>query len=217
MGLRLPRRHGHRRVLCVGAPPQGGQHRAAADPHPARRRVRAPVALVLTGMTGFAPPASSRRLHAMRQASGRVPMRIKLIAALLVLVAIALTVISLVSLAVFRGYLQDRADAQLKALSQQIGSSSRIGELPSQALSFEGYIIELRDAQGQRLACDVCTPFDLTANGPNVPTSNSWLAANNNQLVTVPATSGGHTWRVLARPTGYHEDLPPFGEAGPNL
>jgi two-component system OmpR family sensor kinase len=145
----------------------------------------------------------------MRQASGRVPMRIKLIAALLVLVALALAVISMVSLAVFRSYLQDRADAQLRALSQQIGSSSRIGQLPSQALSFEGYIIQLRDTQGQQLSCNLCTSSDLTGSGgPDVPTSKSWLAANNNKLVTVPATHGGDNWRVLARPQGYYANTP---------
>jgi two-component system OmpR family sensor kinase len=153
----------------------------------------------------------------MRQATGRVPLRIKLIAALLVLVALALAVISMVSLAVFRSYLQDHADAQLRALSQQIGSSARIGGLSSQTLSFEGYVIELRDRQGQQLSCDQCTPIDLTGNGPNVPTSSSWLAANSNKLVTMPATRGGDNWRVLARPQGYHESLPPFGQAGPNL
>src|SRR5215472_3579646 len=133
MGLRLPRRHGHRRVLRVGAPPQGGQHRAAADSHPARRRVRAPVAVVLTGMTSFAPPASSSRVRAMRQAAGRVPLRIKLVAALLALVVIALAVISMVGLAQFRGYLQGRADAQLWALKAQVESSSGLSRLGSPA------------------------------------------------------------------------------------
>ena len=152
-------------------------------------------------MTGFAPPASSGRVKAMQQAAGRVPLRIKLVAALLALVVIALAVISMVSLAVFRGYLQDRADAQLKALSQQIGSSSQIGMVRPQGLSFADYVIELRDARGQRQRCNLCTP--ITGSSPNVPTSNSWLTANNNKLVTVPATSGGDNWRVLARPQSY--------------
>jgi two-component system OmpR family sensor kinase len=153
----------------------------------------------------------------MRQAAGRVPLRIKLVAALLALVIIALAVISMVGLAQFRGYLQNRADSQLRALSAQINNPSGIGGLRSQALSFEGYVIELRDAQGQQVPCDVCTPIDPTSARPDVPTSGSWLTANNNKLVTVPATSGGENWRVLARPTGYHETLPPFGQAGPNL
>jgi two-component system, OmpR family, sensor kinase len=153
----------------------------------------------------------------MRQAAGRVPLRIKLVAALLALVVIALAVISMVGLAQFRGYLQDRADSQLQALSGQITNPSGIGGLRSQALSFEGYVIELRDAQGQLVPCDVCTSGALSGSGPNVPTSKSWLTANNNRLVTVPATSGGDNWRVLARPASYHETVPPFGEAGPSL
>jgi len=168
-------------------------------------------------MTGFTPPASSGRVQAMRQAAGRVPLRIKLVAALLALVVIALAVISMVGLAQFRGYLQDRADSQLRALSGQITNPSGIGGLRSQALSFEGYVIELRDAQGQLVPCDVCTSGALSGSGPNVPTSKSWLTANNNRLVTVPATSGGDNWRVLARPASYHETVPPFGEAGPSL
>jgi len=168
-------------------------------------------------MTSFAPPAAAgRRLHAMRKASGRVPLRIKLIAALLALVVVALAVISMVGLAEFRGYLQDHADAQLRALSAQVSSPTGIGGLRSQTLSFEGYVIELRNAQGQPLRCNVCTS-GLNGTGPNVPTSKSWLAANNNKLVTVPATSGGDNWRVLARPAGYHETLPPFGQPGPNM
>ncbi len=168
-------------------------------------------------MTSFAPPAATgRRLRAMRKASGRVPLRIKLIAALLALVVVALAVISMVSLAEFRGYLQDHADAQLRALSAQIASPTGIGGLRSQTLRFEGYVIELRNTQGQPLPCNLCTS-GLNGTGPNVPTSKSWLAANNNKLVTVPATSGGDNWRVLARPAGYHETLPPFGQPGPNM
>ena len=153
----------------------------------------------------------------MRQAPGRVPIRIKLIAALLVLVALALAVISMVSLAVYRGYLQDRADAQLRALSAQITNPSGIGGLGSQALIFEGYVIELRDAQGQQVQCIQCTPIDPTSARPDVPTSTSWLTANSNKLVTVPATSGGDNWRVLARPASYHESVPGLGPTGPNL
>ena len=163
-------------------------------------------------MTGFAPPAISGRVQAMRQAAGRVPLRIKLVAALLALVIIALAVISMVGLAVFRSYLQDRADVQLRQLSQQVGSSSGIGSLNAPTFSFEGYVVELRDAQGQQVpGCSWCTMQDLTAPGPSVPTSKAWLSANNNRLVTVPATSGGDNWRVLARKVGYHEGF------GPNL
>jgi len=164
-------------------------------------------------MNPFPPPASTGRLQALRQASGRVPLRIKLIAALLALVVIALAVISGVGLTQFRGYLQNRADAQLRALSAQVGSPTGFSGAGSQALSFEGYVIELRDAQGQQLPCNVCTSGAPT--GPGVPTGQSWLTANNNRLVTVPATSGGDTWRVLVRPVDYHMNTP-IGP-GPNI
>ena len=153
----------------------------------------------------------------MRQAAGRVPLRIKLVAALLALVVIALAVISMVGLAQFRSYLQDRTDVQLRALSAQVGDSSGIGGLRSPQFVLEGYAIELRDPQGQQVpGCSWCTsPGDLTGPGPNVPTSKAWLSANNNKLVTLPATSGGDTWRVLARTVSYHQ-LGVFGP-GPNM
>jgi two-component system OmpR family sensor kinase len=151
----------------------------------------------------------------VRQAAGRVPLRIKLVAALLALVVIALAVISMVGLAQFRGYLQNRADSQLRALSAQITNPSGIGGLRSQALSFEGYVIELRDAQGQQVPCDVCSSDLSGSGGPNVPTSKSWLTPNNNRLVTVPANSGGDNWRVLVRPASYRQNTP-LGP-GPNL
>ena len=119
-------------------------------------------------MTSFAPPASSGRVKAMRQAAGRVPLRIKLVAALLVLVVIALAVISMVGLAEFRSYQQGRVDAQLVALSDQIRSFG-ISALRSQALSYEGYVIELRDSQQRQVGCTQCTLGDLTAAPPDVP------------------------------------------------
>src|SRR5262249_15411624 len=141
----------------------------------------------------------------MRQAAGRVPLRIKLVSALLALVVIALAVISMVGLAQFRGYLQHRADAQLRALSQQIGSSSGINSLGPPAFSFEGYVVELRHADGQLVPCNQCTTQQYQpASPPDVPTAKSWLSANDHRLVTVPAVSGGDTWRVLTRPQGYY-------------
>jgi two-component system OmpR family sensor kinase len=152
----------------------------------------------------------------VRQAAGRVPLRIKLVAALLALVVIALAVISMVGLAQFRSYLQDRADYQLRLLSAQVGQNTAI-TLGSPAFTFEGYVVELRDAQGQPVPnCDWCTyQGNPTAPVPDVPTSGSWLAANNKKLVTVTATNGGEAWRVLARTVLYHQETP-LGP-GPNM
>ena len=56
----------------------------------------------------------------LRRVSGRTPIRVKIITALLALVIIALAIISMASLAVFRDYLQDQADTQLTALYDQL-------------------------------------------------------------------------------------------------
>ena len=148
--------------------------------------------------------------QALRRASGRVPLRIKLIAALLALVIIALTVISMVGLAQFRNYLQDRADAQVQDLmSQALNSNPFVG--PHQpAFTFSGYVVELWTTQRQLLSgCNVCTPATgLGVPGPNPPLTPTWLADNEGKLVTVPATSGPDTWRVLARRVIYNTSGP---------
>ena len=52
-------------------------------------------------------------LNAMTRLSQRTPLRVKLITALLALVALALTVISFISIAVFSGYLENQVDTNL--------------------------------------------------------------------------------------------------------
>ena len=125
--------------------------------------------------------------------------------------------IGVVGLAQFRSYLQDRTDVQLKLLSAQVRNCSGVGGLRSPQFVLEGSAVELRDPQGQQVpGSSWCTsPGDLTGPGPNVPTSKAWLSANNNKLVTLPATSGGDTWRVLAR-TVSSRQLGVFGP-GPNM
>jgi len=84
-------------------------------------------------MTTFAPPTSSGRVKAMRQAAGRVPLRIKLVAALLALVVIALAVISMVGLAGLAG----RIDEFREPLERELRCP--VGGLLSAAAS-EGHI-----------------------------------------------------------------------------
>ena len=68
-------------------------------------------------MTAPAPPGTAGRWQAPRRLVHRVPLRTKLITAVLALVVIALGIISVTSLVVFRNYLEDRADAQLRVLA----------------------------------------------------------------------------------------------------
>jgi two-component system OmpR family sensor kinase len=158
-------------------------------------------------MSTFVPTPTASRWQELRQMPSRVPLRIKLIAALLALVVIALAVISMVGLAQFRSYLQDRADAQLSDLmSQALHTTPTVGGPPVPTFNFSGYVIVLRDLRGNLVpGCNQCTWQDLPGPGPSVPITQGWLSANAGKTVTVPAVSGGHTWRVLVRRVGYRE------------
>ncbi|HEX3750628.1 MAG TPA: HAMP domain-containing sensor histidine kinase [Streptosporangiaceae bacterium] len=134
--------------------------------------------------------------------SGRAPLRVKMITALLALVAIALAIISVASLTVFRNYLQDRADGQLYSFINQ-ASRGYVGQGPGQqAFILPGYVVEFRDSQGHLLQ-GTGNWQQLNVPGPSVPTSKSWISANNGRVVTVPALTGGDNWRVVAEPVTY--------------
>jgi two-component system OmpR family sensor kinase len=162
----------------------------------------------------FAPPGSASRWQAAKRLPDQVPMRIKLITALLALVVIALAVISVTSLVVFRNYLEDRADAQVRALVSQAEQHTGVGGPNSYVFSLAGYVIELRDARGQPIQ-NWGTWQQLQIPGPDVPTSQSWLSANAGKLATVPAESGQDTWRVITKPTSYNSFDPITGQEGP--
>jgi two-component system, OmpR family, sensor kinase len=138
----------------------------------------------------------------LRQLSARTPLRVKMITALLALVAIALTIISVASLTVFRNYLQDRADGQLYSFINQ-ASRGYVGQGPGQqAFILPGYVVEFRDSQGHLLQ-GTGNWQQLNVPGPSVPTSKSWISANNGRVVTVPALTGADNWRVVAEPVTY--------------
>ena len=168
-------------------------------------------------MSTPAPPASASPWEGLKGLSSRVPLHTKLISAVLALVIIALAVISLVGLAEFRNYLQGRADDQLHSLmSDALQGNPTVGGPQSPTFNFSGYVVELRDSGGNLVqGCNWCTYQDLTVPGPEVPVTQGWLAANIGKTVTVPAMSGGDTWRVLVRKVGYRNQVGPFTQ-GPN-
>ena len=139
----------------------------------------------------------------LRRLSGRTPIRVKIIAALLALVIIALAIISTVSLAVFRNYLQGQADTQLTTLYNSTISNMRPQSLFGQPVTriFGSYappeLVEVLNADGQVLT--PTGPAGAGLAGPNVPTSKAWLSAHSGQRTTVPALSGDDNWRVITR------------------
>ena len=138
-----------------------------------------------------------RRLgKSLQRLPGRTPLRVKLVSVLLVLVAVALTVISVSSLAVFRGYLQDRAQTQIQALLEQAMQAGRTGGPHGPGFGLPGYVLEVQDPHG-----NVVTTLGgwrhPAVPGPKVPTDRAWLTAHAGKFTTVPATSGDDNWRVI--------------------
>jgi two-component system, OmpR family, sensor kinase len=160
-------------------------------------------------MSTFAPPRSARRWQEFRQWVGRIPLRIKLITAVLALVAIALAVISIVSIALFRDYQIRRASAQVTAQFKQVYSQRNnpdLGLHPGVVFPANSYLIAMWPAG---------TPLRQWADSsaiPNVPTSAAWLSANSDKLVEVPAVSGTDNWRVITKQVTYHGIDPGTGE-----
>ena len=130
----------------------------------------------------------------MRQAASRVPLRIKLITAVLALVAIALVVISVASINLFRDYQLSRASQQVTALYQETlaGIYEGRGIEPSAQLYPGSFLIALR-SPGSTLSASPGTSI------PDIPTSQSWLSANSGKLVDVPAVTGTDNWQVITK------------------
>ncbi len=138
----------------------------------------------------------------LRRLSGRTPIRVKIITALLALVIIALAVISTVSLAVFRNYLQGQADTQLLSLYNSTTNGMRQPPFGQPVIRITGQygppeLLELLNARGQVIT--PAAPYGPGAGGPDVPTSKGWLTAHSGQRTTVPAISGSDNWRVIVR------------------
>src|SRR5690242_16511094 len=146
----------------------------------------------------------SRRWRKIRQLPGRVPLRIKLITAVLALVAIALSITSIAGISVLRGYLLGTTDRALQNadfydnfVRHYLFTQNAQGALGGQI--WIAYVPEggnqfhpvLEPVMGRPGSLNVVPP-------PTIPTSARWLAEHNGVPVTVPGQSGGRQWRVIA-------------------
>jgi two-component system, OmpR family, sensor kinase len=142
--------------------------------------------------------------NAMTRLSQRTPLRVKLITALLALVALALAVISFTSIAFFRGYLVHQTDNQLETLVNKASDPASEGLLTPQhsvILTVNGYFVEVRDQQGN-VVPGIGNSSSMGSNTPVIPTSDAWVKANSQHPVTVRGTGGG-TWRVIVEDVSY--------------
>ena len=143
--------------------------------------------------------------------SARTSLRIKLVTALLALVAVALAVMGFVGVAVFGSYLQNQVDAQLRALNAQVvndlannpfaftGRSHQIVFLPNNS------VVEILASNGQPLPGSGNWQ-NLSNSAPAIPTSDTRTSGSASQPFTVSAPSGGYDWRVIVQPVQYTTD-----------
>jgi len=152
-----------------------------------------------------------RPVRAAAQLAGRLPLRIKLVAALLLLSAVGLAVAGVSGVVALRGYLMDRVDSQLEATPRgpfkQPPSDGPPGEQqpeerrrPAQSTDF---YIQRTDADGTVSDRDL-VPSDQ-ADGhqdpPDLPKlDRSTVEELAGKPFTVPAEGSGADWRVLVSP-----------------
>src|SRR6266487_3385772 len=158
----------------------------------------------------------SRRWQKVRRATGRVPLRIKLISAVLALVFIALGTISIGGVTLLRNYLLAPYDAGLLSTETQhdaqhaterclVPPASCPVPLPG------GGMVDWLPARGslQQVAVPVQPQFVIMPSlanitpGPAIPADPGWAAGLTGKTTTVPAQSGGGHWRLTAFPTQF--------------
>src|SRR5690606_17715356 len=188
VGLRLPGRGRHRRVLCLRAPPQDRQSQPPAHPHPARCRVR--------------PATAAGRVAVM---AGRLPLRVKLMTSMLALLGIGMSFIGVVSVSVLHGYLMDRVDSQVGLVSVRVqkrlvnDAERRERGWPTAdkpLLTESDTIVLIREPSGKLTPTQSERDVDLKP-GPRLEDSPG------PGTYTAPAVSGDGEWRVRETTTPY--------------
>jgi len=128
-----------------------------------------------------------------------VPLRRKLVAAVLCLAGTAAGVITLAGVAELRGYLTRQADQQLAAEAAGLAHHAE-GAWPGQGAALGGRggnYAEVFAADGQPLLPQNQRP------GPAITASPAWVRAHAGRPVTVPGRGGGQSWRIIAVPVHY--------------
>ena len=158
-------------------------------------------------MAATTSPAHGIR-ESVRSLPARTPMRVKLITAVLTLVAIALATISIAGLGFLRSYLLGQADSQVVSITHEsvavvrqylitgqllTTNDAAVGWLP-QGASRPTWVV--KEATGGNLNMRGTSLTDKPP--PNVNPGASWLSSE--AITTVGATSGGGRYRVQALP-----------------
>lgn len=134
----------------------------------------------------------------------RIPLRVKLIAAVLALVALALVVVGVASVSIMRGYLLAKTDRQLAGVTHGL-ARALVSDPELRARVTGPFVVQVRDATGTTVWESPSVPWRSPDPDPSVPQGASWLAAHVETPTTVKAKSGDVEWRVdvVAVGTGY--------------
>jgi two-component system OmpR family sensor kinase len=160
--------------------------------------------------------------RSVRDLPKRTPLRVKLITALLALVAVALLVISVAGIGILRNDLLGPPDADLSgaansatvAVGRYLATGAR-GSQPGLALDWisAGKIQEVIQPTAGAFGSNGFGPNGLTPtrpmSGPELPTSSSFLAAHSGSIITVHAQTGGARWRVLLQSAQFNTSSGP--------
>jgi two-component system, OmpR family, sensor kinase len=142
--------------------------------------------------------------RSVRQLPDRVPLRTKLISAVLALVAIALLVISVAGISFLSSYLLNQQDQTLSADASQLENAAThylvaaYAGFPPQPPTAVG---ASADWVSDGRISHVIIPITLNNRpipSPSYSADSSWLGSG--EPVTVGARSGGARWRVMALP-----------------
>jgi two-component system OmpR family sensor kinase len=152
--------------------------------------------------------APQRWQQALRKLTGRVPLRIKLITAVLALVAIALVAISVAGISFLRSYLIGQYDGELYSAQQFAVTSVQAclaGGGDACARTEPGLTVDWIPPRGSVQQIVGATDQGMSYRPlppPNVASAAAWLESHQGHATTVPARSGGYRWRVYALPEG---------------
>ena len=161
------------------------------------------------------PRRSGLRWRTLRGLSDRMPLRTKLITAVLTLVILAVAAISFTSVYVLRSYLTTQYDSQLKFVYGNFASDP-VAHFQGHSPGVSYPVRDMTDAyaglqvSGSKLAAPSPPPgsgLEIPGGPPNhhesvpsIPTSTAWATANAGKLLTVGSQSGPDTWRVIVTP-----------------
>ena len=150
--------------------------------------------------------------QSVRDLPKRTPLRVKLITALLALVALALVVISVAGIAILKDNLLGTPDGQLQALTRP--SSNAVASYLQTGQTFDGSSVAVDWITANGSLHRVVLPFSQSLSrgnfpnqpggftgkamsGPIVQTSQSWIDSHMNRPFTVSSQDGTARWRLL--------------------